>query len=371
MTDTPYLLVDDAVLRRNLESLAERVAGHGLELRPHAKTHKCEQVARRQIECGAAGLTVATIGEAEAFAAAGFTDLFIAYPLWLSDSKAARLRVLAESVAAGDQTLRVGVDSIPGAQRLAAGLAGAPVEVMVEIDSGQHRSGVAPGEAGALAAAAREAGLTVAGVFTFPGHGYGPGDARRDAARQEAEALSAAAESLRRRGIEPRVISGGSTPTVAFAGPGELTEVRPGVYPFNDAQQVELGSCTWDDVALVAVATVVSTDAEAPEPRRRTVPEPRRRVVLDAGSKVLGADRPAWTTGFGRLPDHPDARIISLSEHHAVVEFPSGAALPALGDRVRVAPNHVCSAVNLADELIAQTADGLEHWPLLARGANR
>ncbi|GAA3966337.1 alanine racemase [Gordonia caeni] len=363
MTDTPYLLVDDAVLRRNLETLAEQVAAHGLELRPHAKTHKCAQVARRQMDCGATGLTVATIGEAEAFAAAGFTDLFIAYPLWLSDDKAARLRALTESVAAGGATIRVGVDSIAGAQRLAAGLAGAPVEVMVEIDSGQHRTGVAPGEAGALAAAAREAGLTVVGVFTFPGHGYGPGDARRDAARQEAEALSTAAESLRHSGIEPRVISGGSTPTVAFTGAGELTEVRPGVYPFNDAQQVELGSCTWDDVALVAVATVVSTDAQ--------VPEPRRRAVLDAGSKVLGADRPAWTTGFGRLPDHPDARITSLSEHHAVVEFPPDAAAPALGDRVRVAPNHVCSAVNLADELVAQTANGLEHWPLLARGANR
>ena len=189
-----------------------------------------------------------------------------------------------------------------------------------------------------------------------------------DAARQEAVALAAAADSLRRTGIEPTVISGGSTPTIAFADAGVLTEIRPGVYPFNDAQQLELGSCTWDDIALVAVATVI---------RASSSPGEGRRLVLDAGSKTLGADRPAWATGFGRLLDHPDARIVALSEHHAVVEFPTvelptGAKdVPALGDRVRVVPNHVCSAVNLADELLAETAGGVEHWPIIARGANR
>lgn len=378
MTDTPYLLVDDAVLRRNLDALAARIAAEDLQLRPHAKTHKCAQVARRQIDSGAVGLTVATIGEAEAFAAAGFTDLFIAYPLWLSDAKAARLRALAAPDPDDPgRRIRVGIDSVAGAQRLAAGLAGIPVEVLVEVDSGQHRTGVHPADAGPVAAAARDAGLTVVGVFTFPGHGYGPGQARADAAQQETEALAEAAESLRRSGIDPAVISGGSTPTIAFTGAGGLTEVRPGVYPFNDAQQVELGSCTWDDVALVAVATVVSTDSPSPPDLRppptelrQPPPELRRRVVLDTGSKVLGADRPPWTTGFGRLLDHPDARITSLSEHHAVVEFPPGAPAPDLGMTIRVVPNHVCSAVNLADELIAETASGREHWPILARGAN-
>ena len=203
-----------------------------------------------------------------------------------------------------------------------------------------------------MAAAAREAGLSVIGVFTFPGHGYGPGSARQDAARAEVQALAGAAESLRATGIEPTVISGGSTPTVAFADAGVLTEIRPGVYPFNDAQQIELGSCTFDDVSLHAVATVVSAG--------------EGRVALDAGSKTLGADRPAWATGFGRLPDFPDARIVSLSEHHAVVE---GVDLRP-GDRVAVIPNHVCSAVNLADDLVADCHDGVERWPIIARGAN-
>ncbi|MCK0439992.1 alanine racemase [Gordonia alkaliphila] len=372
MTDTPYLLVDDAVLRRNVAALAERAAASGLQVRPHAKTHKCAQVAARQRDPGpgldgAVGFTVATISEAEAFADAGFTDLFLAYPLWLTESKAARLRSLAQRAA-----LRLAVDSAAGAQRMAELLGDAPVEVLVEVDSGMRRSGAAPDDAGAVAAAAVAAGLSVIGVFTFPGHGYGPGSARADAARQEAVALAAAADSLRRTGIEPTVISGGSTPTIAFADAGVLTEIRPGVYPFNDAQQLELGSCTWDDIALVAVATVI---------RASSSPGESPRLVLDAGSKTLGADRPAWASGFGRLLDHPDARIVALSEHHAVVEFPpaefptvefpTGAKdVPALGDRVRVVPNHVCSAVNLADELLAETADGVEHWPIIARGAN-
>lgn len=365
--DTPYLLIDDDRLRRNIDRLADWAAEGGLAVRPHAKTHKCAQIARRQLDAGAAGLSVATIGEAEAFAAAGFTDLFIAYPLWLSATKAARLRALAATA-----TLRVGVDSAAGARQLAAGLEDTGlddtrVQVLVEVDSGMRRSGVPAAAAGTVAAAARDAGLDVVGLFTFPGHGYGPGTARLDAARQEAEALSAAAESLRQAGIEPVVVSGGSTPTVEFAEAGVLTEIRPGVYPFNDAQQLELESCTWDDVALTAVATVVSASG--------------RRLVLDAGSKTLGADRPGWATGFGRLADHPEARIVSLSEHHAVVEFPAGTDLPALdlpeqglpepGDTVRVIPNHVCSAVNLADELVAETARGRVHWPLIARGANR
>lgn len=369
--DTPYLLIDDAVLRRNIDTLADWAAEQGLQVRPHAKTHKCAQVARRQLDAGAAGLSVATLGEAEAFAEAGFTELFIAYPLWLSPAKTARLRALAGRLP--PHALRIGVDSAAGARQLARGLGEAAVDILVEVDSGMHRSGVAPAEAGAVAAAARDAGLTVIGVFTFPGHGYGPGDARESAAREEMASLAQAAESLRMHGIEPVVVSGGSSPTVALAAragaddtlrPGAvLTEIRPGVYPFNDAQQLELGACHWPDLALVAVATVVSTVAGD----RQSGPQ----LILDAGSKVLGADRPGWATGFGRLPDYPQARLTALSEHHATVRFPRGAVAPGLGEQVRVVPNHVCTAVNLADELLVETTGGRTRWPIIARGANR
>ena len=348
---TPYLAVDLDVLTRNLTGAAQRAASAGLRLRPHAKTHKTPEIARRQLGLGASGLTVATVGEAEVFADAGVTDLFVAYPIWAAGSRGRRLRAVAERVA-----LRVGVDSAEAAELLGAALAGTGAQVLVEIDSGMHRSGVAPDRAAEVAAAADRAGLAVAGVFTFPGHSYAPG-AGAPAAADESAALAAAAKSLRDNGFEVREISGGSTPSLAAADAGVLTEVRPGVYAFNDAQQVELGSCDWADVALVAVGTVVSRDGS--------------RIVLDAGGKVLGADRPGWATGAGRLPDVPDARVVGLSEHHAVVTLPGGVPVPALGDQVRVAPNHVCAAVNLARELVVVSAGTVvDRWPVAAAGAN-
>src|SRR5690606_23229446 len=207
----------------------------------------------------------------------------------------------------------------------------------VEVDSGHHRSGVAPADAGAVAIAAERAGLRVMGVFTFPGHAYAP-DAGVSAARDEATAITQAALSLEHHGIEPLVRSGASTPSRAATDGTVLTEARPGVYVFNDAQQVELGSCDFADVALIARATVVS---------RRG-----RDVILDAGSKVLGADRAAWASGYGRILGQPDARVTALSEHHATVRIPETDDLPELGDELRVVPNHVCNTVNLADELV-------------------
>ncbi|MGV9479176.1 alanine racemase [Gordonia aichiensis] len=357
MTDTPYLAVDAARVDRNLRTTAETARRAGVALRPHAKTHKTAALAKRQIDSGAIGLTVATIGEAEAFVAAGFGDLFIAYPLWVTAHKGARLRALAQQSA-----LRLAVDSIAGAERMAAevGGTGSGVEVLVEVDSGQHRTGVGPEFAGEVAAAAHDAGLDVIGVFTFPGHGYGPGGARSAAAREEVTALAEAADRLRSVSIEPRVRSGGSTPTVEFATDSDvLTEIRPGVYPFYDAQQIELGVCEFGDVALTAVSTVVHRDGH--------------RAVLDAGSKIIGADRPAWASGHGRILDDPDARIVGLSEHHAVIEYPPSAVVPELGTTVGVIPNHVCTAVNLVDELVvddARSGGAADRWPVIARGAN-
>ncbi|ESV62433.1 alanine racemase, N-terminal domain protein [Mycobacteroides abscessus MAB_091912_2446] len=203
--DTPFLAVDLAVMDRNIERLAGRLRGTDIQLRPHAKSHKCVEIAQRQIDSGAIGLTVATIREAEVFAEAGFTDLFIAYPLWVTAQKARRLRQVASRAA-----LRVAVDSAASAQQLAEHLGDLPLTVVVEVDSGHHRTGVAPDEAGPVAAAARSAGLNVVGIFTFPGHGYTPGQ-RAEVAAQESHALDTAAASLRAQGIDPSVRSGGST----------------------------------------------------------------------------------------------------------------------------------------------------------------
>ncbi|AEV83655.1 alanine racemase [Actinoplanes sp. SE50] len=342
---TPYVAVDAEILDRNLRAMA----GRGLPLRPHAKTHKCVEIARRQLELGADGLTVATVSEAEIFADGGADDLFIAYPIWPSGQRADRLRALAARVA-----LRIGVDSAESAAALGRAVPG--LEVLVEVDSGHHRSGVAPGSAGEIAAAADRAGLTVRGVFTFPGHAYGPGRMAA-AVWDEADALTEAAAAVAAAGLDAGVRSGGSTPTAALTGAGPLTEMRPGVYVFGDAQQVELGTCGWDEVALTVESTVVSRSG--------------RRIILDAGSKVLGADQQAWATGGGRLLGHPQARITALSEHHATVLFPGDSPLPGLGDRLWVVPNHVCATVNLADELVVTSGGELiDRWRVAARGAN-
>lgn len=352
---TPFLRVDLERLRRNVRGVAEHAAAAGITLRPHVKTHKSLDIARLQLASGAAGITVATVAEAEVFVRGGCTDVFIAYPLWLDQARAARVRDLAEVA-----RIAIGVDSVEGAATAGRLLGGTAVEVVVEVDSGHHRTGVAPAAAGEVALAARRAGLHPRGAFTFPGHSYSPG-AGPAAAAAERDALDLAARSMRERGLGVDVLSGGSTPslvaalgTTAVHREGVVREMRPGVYVFGDAQQWELGIVDPADVALTCRATVVSHAGG--------------RLVLDAGSKVLGADRAPYASGFGRLLDDPDARIVMLSEHHAVVE--TARPLLPLGSQVDVVPNHVCAAVNLADDLWVAESGGLRAWPVSARGAN-
>ncbi len=306
-------------------------------------------MARLQLGSGAVGLTVATLGEAVVFAEHGCTDLFVAYPVWVDSRSAERLRRLTEQA-----TVAIGVDSVEGAARAGRLLATYGVEVVVEVDSGQHRTGCVPAEAGAVAIAAARSGLRVRGVFTFPGHSYDP-DARASAAADEARALAVARDSLVAEGLEVSVVSGGSTPSWAHLDTGVVTEARPGVYVFGDAQQWELGSMPPESIALSCRATVVSHAGG--------------HAVLDAGSKALAADRAAYSTGFGRLPDHPEARVVQLAEHHAVVDL-AGAPLPQVGSQVDVVPNHCCAAVNLADDIWVEEQGSLRAWPVAARGRN-
>jgi len=221
---------------------------------------------------------------------------------------------------------------------------------------------VPPADAATVAAAAARAGFEVGGVFTFPGHSYAPGAAR--AARDdEARALAEAAAALEAAGLPCPVRSGGSTPTAALEPGAGVSELRPGVYVFNDAQQVALGTCGPERVALAALATVVSTPAPA-------------RAVLDSGAKVLGPERPAWTPGHGLLPSRPAARVTGLWEHHAVVDqaatLDAGLAPLRLGERVAVVPNHVCTAVNLARHLhVVAGGEVVDRWDIPAAGRNR
>jgi D-serine deaminase-like pyridoxal phosphate-dependent protein len=350
---TPATVVLADRLERNIATMAGFARESGIALRPHAKTHKCVEIARRQLAAGARGLSVATVGEAEALTGSGQldpVDVFITYPVWTENDVVERLIRLARRA-----QVIVGADSIEAVARLAP-LAG-HVRVMIEVDCGLHRTGVPAGNAASVAQAVARAGLELAGIFTFPGHSYSPG-AGASAAADEATALVKAAEVLAAAGFEGPERSGGSSPSVKHAYSDALTELRPGVYVFNDAMQVELGVATIDQVALMVAGTVISRPAPG-------------RLVLNAGSKVLGPDRPAWTSGHGRLADWPQARIVGLWEHHAVVSLEDDPG-PALGMTVAVIPNHVCTAVNLVDELLV-----IEHhqvaatWRVAARGANR
>jgi D-serine deaminase-like pyridoxal phosphate-dependent protein len=246
------------------------------------------------------------------------------------------------------------VDSAEAAARAGRLLVPYGVEVVVEVDSGQGRSGCPPAEAGAVAVTATRAGLTVRGVFTFPGHSYAP-DAMAGAAADEARALATARDAVLHEGLAVEVVSGGSTPSWGHLDTGVVTEARPGVYVFGDAQQWELGTMGPESLALTCRATVVSHAGG--------------RAVLDSGSKALGADRAAYSTGFGRLLEHPDARLVQLSEHHAVADL-GGAPLPRVGSQVDVVPNHCCASVNLADDLWVAEHGGVRAWPVSARGRN-
>ncbi len=353
--ETPAVVVDLDRLEAAIDRMASVMADRGVALRPHAKTHKSLEIGRRQVAAGAGGLTVGTLGEAEVFASGGLDDLFIAYPVVASGPKAERLAALA-----GRARLRLGMDSVDGARAIATALGPdrGRVELLVEVDSGGRRTGVAPAVAGPLAAEAAALGLTVIGVFTHGGHGYAGSAARSSAADDEVRALGDAAAGLAAAGIEPRVVSAGSTPTAVDSARGVVTEERPGTYVLGDRQQAALGAVGPDAIAAGVAATVVSVDAAG------------GRYVVDAGAKILGKDVAPYVDGFGEIPALGRAAIARVYDYHGVVDVPRG-PLPSVGQVVVVLPNHICPVVNLVDELVVVRGGRLvDRWAVDARGRN-
>ncbi len=350
--DTPVLVVFLDRVTANIGRLQGDLDARGVRLRPHAKTHKSVRIARMQVDAGAGGLTVGTLGEAEVFALAGLRDLFVAYPVWAEGPKAGRLRDLHDAA-----DLRVGVDSTAGAERLAAAVSGSrrPLKVLVELDSGGHRTGTpTAGDAVQVAIAASRAGLQVEGVFTHGGHSYRPG-AAGSAALDESTTLDAGAGALEAAGFEVRTISAGSTPTRTLAAQGRVNEIRAGTYVLGDRQQWALGAADVDGIAAAVATTVVSTKPE--------------RVVLDAGAKVLTKDLPSFLQGYGLLPAWPAAVIERLNDYHGIVTIPGATGRPQLGEVVAVVPNHICPVVDLVASFVVVRADGrFEHWAVDARG---
>ena len=352
---TPAVLIDVDVLQRNIAHMAERARAAGVRLRPHGKTHKLLEVGRLQLAAGAGGLSLAKTSEAEVFAAAGFDDIFVAYPVVGAD-KGRRLLALAERI-----RLAVGVDSVDGARTLGTvfASAGRRLDVRLKIDSGLHRVGVLPEQAPSVARAIADLpGLQLTGVFTHAGHAYGETAANGVAAvgQHEGGTMSAVAEALRRAGLEIKTVSVGSTPTARHAMTvAGVTECRPGNYVYHDASQVSLGTCGLEDCAMTVVATVVSTPA----------PD---RAVLDAGSKTLSTDplRPR-AEGHGWVLGRK-ARLSKLSEEHGVLGVEEGERF-RVGERVRVLPNHACVVSNLHDRVLAVRGERVEaEWRVAARG---
>ena len=350
--ETPAVLVDLDVAERNVTAMAGQARVHHTRLRPHAKTHKLIEIARLQMESGAVGLTVAKTGEAEVFAAAGFDDLFVAYPV-VGEDKARRLLGLGPTV-----RLAVGADSVEGARTLGRvfAAAGRRLDVLLKIDTGLHRVGVLPPDAPDLAVAvAAEPGLRVRGIFTHAGHAYSGETLEAVAAvgRSEGDQMAAVALAIRARGVPLDEVSVGSTPSAvhAMARRG-VTECRPGNYVYHDASQVSLGICTLAQCALTVLATVVS------------VPAPER-AVMDAGSKTLSSDplrpRPG---GHGFILGR-ESRVASLSEEHGVIGVASGESF-RVGERIRVLPNHSCVVSNLHDTVLGVRGEQVQGELLVA-----
>src|SRR2546426_6276706 len=296
---TPVAVVDEEIVERNLARMAKLAADHNVKLRPHAKTHKSAYMAQRQMAHGAVGLTCATFTEAEVFADAGVDDVLIAHPP-VGRPKLERLVALAKRV----KRLAVSLDDVGIAKSLPEG-----VEVLWEVDPGQHRIGTAPREPTVKAVKELVRAIGAArfrGLITHGGHVYAATNQkeRQLAADQETEAISTTADMLRKAGIEVRELSVGSTPTAGLALLGGITEMRPGTYIYGDANQVTLGSQRIEDCALAVVATVVSTPASD-------------RAVVDSGSKALSADlRVAGMNGFGIVLSRNDLTVARLSEEH-------------------------------------------------------
>jgi D-serine deaminase-like pyridoxal phosphate-dependent protein len=332
-------VVDVDRLDRNLRRWQQECDRLGLANRPHIKTHKSVEIARRQLELGAVGLTCQKLGEAETMVAAGFDNVLIAFNL-IGERKLERLAGLLRRA-----TVRVTIDD----PALLPGLAGAAREggeelgVLVDCDTGLGRTGVAePARAAALAdEVARTDGLRFDGFLTFPVF---------------PESRPFLAEAVELTDAEVETVSAGGTPTMWRA--EELrplvTEYRAGVYVFGDLNTIAAGVGDLGDIALTVRATVVSRPAPA-------------RAVLDAGTKALAADL-GPNGGFGHVLEAPSSTIAKLDEEHAYVRLEGGDSLD-LGQTVSVVPNHVCPAVNLYEELVAvQGGEVVERWSVDARG---
>ena len=365
--NTPAALIDLPRMQHNVSRMQACVQQLGVAFRPHVKTSKCLQVTQAQIAAGAQGITVSTLKEAEQFLAQGITDIL--YAVGMAPSKlpqalalqraGCRLRLLTDNPASALAIGRFGQEH------------GAVFEVMIEIDTDGHRSGIKP-DADALIDVGRAlhtSGMQLAGVMTHAGASYElhTPEALQAMAEQERAGCVRAAARLRAAGLPCPVVSVGSTPTALSARHLQgVTELRAGVYVFFDLVMVNVGVCTPDDIALSVLTTVIGHQQE------------KGWAIVDAGWMAMSRDRgtqsQAHDFGYGQVCDLqgavlPGYQIGGANQEHGIL---SRAGLPdpdiaqrfPVGTRLRILPNHACAtAAQFPEYQVLDAAGQVQVWP--------
>jgi D-serine deaminase-like pyridoxal phosphate-dependent protein len=348
---TPALMVDVAALERNIRRMAEFFAAGPCRVRPHVKAHKTPEIARRQLAAGScSGLTCATVAEAEAVAPLG-ADILIANEV-IGRTRCDRVAQLARTHA-----ITIAVDSVTGLEDVAdsARRAGVTIGVLVDINVGQERCGVRPGQE-ALTLAHRVAGshgVELRGVMGYEGHVQPIRDRgeREARAREAIGALVATAELLLRSGLRCDVVSAGGTGTFDISGSlAGVTEIQAGSYALMDSDYRDTG------VPFEQAFWVLGTVISRPSPER---------CVADCGHKSVTKDH-----GNPSVHGIEGARVTALNDEHAVIALPPDATVK-IGDRIRLIPSHTDPTVNLHDVFYAIEDDQVVgEWPI-ARGYPR
>jgi 3-hydroxy-D-aspartate aldolase len=355
--DTPALLLDLDAFERNLVRLTESLRGTSVRVRPHAKSHKCPEIALRQIARGAVGVCCQKVSEAEALVQGGVGDVMVANEV-VGTRKLARLAELACQA-----RVSVCVDDAGNVADLAQVVREARVtlDVLVEVNVGANRCGVEPGEPVVSLARliSRSPGLHFAGVHAYHGtaqHLRAP-QQRREAIAQAVSKVKASLQLLERSGLIAEVVTGAGTGTYMLeAASGVYNEIQPGSYIFMDA---DYGRNLSEDgkplrefeQSLFILATVMSHPVPA-------------RAVVDAGLKAHSVD-----SGMPLVANVAGAVYAKASDEHGVIEL-SGPGSLKLGQKVRLVPGHCDPTVNLYDWLVCYRGERVEAiWPISARGA--
>ncbi len=338
--ETPSVLIDLDKMERNIRRMQKRCDELSLNFRPHIKTHKIPDIARRQIEAGAVGIACQKVSEAEVFADAGFRDIQIPYNI-VGKQKTRRLAALAKRA---DVSVTVDSRAVLDGIAKAAQEAGAAISVLVELVSLNQRTGTSPQAALDLAQQ-----ITAADKLHFTGLMIYPSDA---AIRPRLQATLALLEAA---GIPVETVSGGGSGAIRDAHLlPELTEMRVGTYLFWDWGSVNTGYTSIDHCAMRVRTTVVSANDAS-------------RVILDGGSKALHSETVDGCFGF--IEAYPKAHLHKVNEEHGYVDFSDCDSVPQVGDIVDVIPVHTCVVSNLHNQIFGVRGGLVEQvWDVAARG---